>query len=234
MDRSEVLELSEVSKTFMGGGEPVSVLKELTWTVRRGDTIAIVGPSGIGKSTLLHVLGALDRPDRGRLLFGGRNLFDLDDAGLARIRNRHMGFVFQFHHLLPEFTALENVMMPARIAGMGIREARERAKALLDRVGLSHRLGHRVPQLSGGEQQRAALARALVMEPPFLFADEPTGNLDIENSHNVHDLLLEIHAERGCALVVVTHNMDLARMMQRQVTLMHGRIAEVCPSSLHI
>lgn len=225
MDKPEGLELLSVCKCFESGGSPVPVLKDLSWRVRPGDTVAIVGPSGIGKSTLLHILGALDRPDAGALMFQGNDIFSLDDAGLARIRNRHMGFVFQFHHLLPEFTALENVMMPAWIAGIGKREAQDRAKSLLDRVGLSHRLHHRVPQLSGGEQQRAALARALVMEPPFLLADEPTGNLDIENSRNVHELLLKIHAERGCALVVVTHNLELARMMDRQVTLVGGGVA---------
>ncbi|TYT73706.1 ABC transporter ATP-binding protein [Desulfobotulus mexicanus] len=225
-DCRDILELCGVHKTFLDGVQPVPVLKDVNWTVSRKDTIAIVGPSGIGKSTLLHIMGALDRPDAGKLLLNGRNILSLDDAGLARVRNGVMGFVFQFHHMLPEFTALENVMMPARIAGIAISEARGRSEELLDRMGLSHRMHHRTSQLSGGEQQRAALARALVMSPPFLFADEPTGNLDIDNSRKVHELLLEIHAEKKCALVVVTHNMELAGMMQTQITLRDGLVVD--------
>ncbi|TWI68157.1 lipoprotein-releasing system ATP-binding protein [Desulfobotulus alkaliphilus] len=224
-DATVTLELCGVHKTFLDGVQPVPVLKDVNWTVSRKDTIAIVGPSGIGKSTLLHIMGALDRPDSGKLLLNGRNVLSLDDAGLAKVRNRVMGFVFQFHHMLPEFTALENVMMPARIAGISATEARVRSEELLDRMGLCHRMHHRTAQLSGGEQQRTALARALVMSPPFLLADEPTGNLDIDNSRKVHELLLEIHEERQCALVVVTHNMELAGMMQTQITLRDGLVA---------
>ncbi|MCW7754202.1 ABC transporter ATP-binding protein [Desulfobotulus sp. H1] len=224
--RFETLVLSGVSKTFMDGVEPVPVLKDVNWTLSRQDSIAIVGPSGIGKSTLLHILGALDRPDRGSLLLDDRDILRLDDGGLARIRNEVMGFVFQFHHMLPEFSTLENVMMPARIGNMPFKEAKKKAAALLDRVGLSHRLDHRTAQLSGGEQQRAALARALIMSPSFLFADEPTGNLDIENSRKVHELLLEVHREWECGLVVVTHNLRLASMMKKKVTLKQGHIDE--------
>lgn len=221
-----LLQLSQVAKIFRDAEEAVEVLKDLDMDVRTGDTVAIVGPSGIGKSTLLHILGALDRPEKGDLLLNGENLLTLDDAALARVRNETMGFVFQFHHLLSEFTALENVMMPARIRGISVKKAEEAARELLERVGLAHRLQHKASQLSGGEQQRTALARALVMKPSFLLADEPTGNLDVENSEKIHELLMEIHQERGCALVVVTHNMNLAQRMKRQITLRHGCIAD--------
>lgn len=223
----DLLRLSEITKIFRDAEEAVEVLKDLDMEVGTGDTIAVVGPSGIGKSTLLHILGTLDRPEKGALLLNGKNLLTLDDTALARVRNETMGFVFQFHHLLSEFTALENVMMPARIRGISAKKAEHAARELLERVGLGHRLNHKASQLSGGEQQRTALARALVMKPSFLLADEPTGNLDVENSEKIHELLLEIHRERKCGLVVVTHNMNLAQRMKRQITLQHGRIADV-------
>lgn len=222
----DLLRLSKVTKVFRDAEEAVEVLKNLDLEVRSKDTIAVVGPSGIGKSTLLHILGALDRPEEGELLLNGQNLLTLDGTALARVRNESMGFVFQFHHLLSEFTALENVMMPARIRGIAVKKAEKSARELLERVGLGHRLHHKASQISGGEQQRTALARALIMEPSFLLADEPTGNLDAENSEKIHELLLEIHRERGCALVVVTHNTSLAQKMKRQITLRHGRIAD--------
>ncbi|MDL2286336.1 ABC transporter ATP-binding protein [Desulfococcaceae bacterium OttesenSCG-928-F15] len=222
----DLLRLSKVTKVFRDAEEAVEVLKNLDLEVRSKDTIAVVGPSGIGKSTLLHILGALDRPEEGELLLNDQNLLTLDGTALARVRNESMGFVFQFHHLLSEFTALENVMMPARIRGIAVKKAEKSARELLERVGLGHRLHHKASQISGGEQQRTALARALIMEPSFLLADEPTGNLDAENSERIHDLLLEIHRERGCALVVVTHNTSLAQKMKRQITLRHGRIAD--------
>lgn len=222
-----LLELSKITRVFRDAGDAVEVLKDLDLEVRTGDTLAVVGPSGIGKSTLLHILGALDRPEKGSLSLNGRNLLNLDDLALARVRNETMGFVFQFHHLLPEFTALENVMMPARIRGISAKKAEESACDLLKRVGLGHRLRHKPSQLSGGEQQRTALARALVMKPSFLLADEPTGNLDLENSEKIHALLMDIHRERGCALVVVTHNTSLAQRMKRQITLRGGRIVDV-------
>jgi lipoprotein-releasing system ATP-binding protein len=189
--------------------------------------LGIVGASGIGKSTLLHILGTLDRPDSGSLEYGGKNVLELDDSQLARFRNRTIGFVFQFHHLLPEFSALENTMMPALISGVGKKTARQAAETILDRVGLKDRLTHRAGELSGGEQQRVALARALVQRPAILLADEPTGNLDRMNSDHIHNLLMELNQEMGMALVVVTHNMELAALVSRRVTIFNGGLKEV-------
>jgi lipoprotein-releasing system ATP-binding protein len=205
----------------------VQVLRDLDFDLMAGETIAIIGASGIGKSTLLHILGTLDRPDSGSLSFSGENLFDYPDIRLAKFRNESIGFVFQFHHLLPEFSALENTMMPAFIQGWSKLRAVEAATEILVRVGLKERLNYRVGKLSGGEQQRVALARALVLKPPVLLADEPTGNLDRANSEQVHRLLLELNAEIGMTLVVVTHNLELAARMSRRVTLSEGRLAAV-------
>jgi lipoprotein-releasing system ATP-binding protein len=173
---------------------------------------------------LLHILGTLDRPDQGSLIYRGEDVFQYDDQQLARFRNRTMGFVFQFHHLLPEFSALENAMMPALIRGLDKKDARKTAEAILTRVGLADRLHHKVTDLSGGEQQRVALARALALRPVILLADEPTGNLDKGNSEQIHRLLLELNQEMGMAMIVVTHNMELASFMQRQATLVDGRL----------
>jgi lipoprotein-releasing system ATP-binding protein len=188
--------------------------------------MAIVGASGIGKSTLLHILGTLDRPEDGELTIAGADVLHLDAERLARFRNRTIGFVFQFHHLLAEFTALENVMMPALIAGRDRHSARVAAASVLERVGLSARLDYRVGKLSGGEQQRVALARAVVLRPPLLLADEPTGNLDRTNSRQVHGLLLELNREQAMTLVVVTHNLELAGLMSRRVTIADGQLVE--------
>jgi lipoprotein-releasing system ATP-binding protein len=184
----------------------------------------VIGASGIGKSTLLHVLGALDRPDAGRVHYKGESVFDWPDVQLARFRNQSIGFVFQFHHLLPEFSAMENAMMPALIYGWSRKRSAQAAREILGRVGLQDRLDYRVGKLSGGEQQRVALARALVLRPPLLLADEPTGNLDRKNAEQVHRLLLELNREFGMALVVVTHNMELAACMARRETLVDGRL----------
>jgi lipoprotein-releasing system ATP-binding protein len=186
----------------------------------------VVGASGIGKSTLLHILGTLDRPEAGRLFYRGEDVFRYDDLRLARFRNASIGFVFQFHHLLPEFSALENVMMPALINGQERQAAQALARQGLVRVGLEARLDYRVNKLSGGEQQRVALARALVLKPALLLADEPTGNLDQRNSEEVHRLLLELNREVGMALVVVTHNPELASFMGRRVTIADGKLVE--------
>ncbi|MFZ5569708.1 MAG: ABC transporter ATP-binding protein [Thermodesulfobacteriota bacterium] len=202
----------------------LSVLSDVNFSFRKGETIAIVGASGIGKSTLLHIIGSLDRPDQGSLYFEGRDVFQLDDVELARHRNRSIGFVFQFHHLLAEFSALENAMMPLLIAGIDKQQARKTAEAFLVRVGLGNRLSHRVNELSGGEQQRVALARALVLQPALLLADEPTGNLDIQNSRQVHALFLELNREFNMTMVVVTHNMELASLMSRRVTVANGQL----------
>jgi len=200
-----------LSKTYMGEAAPVPVFRNLEFTLAEGVFAAVMGPSGVGKSTLLHLLGGIDRPDSGRVEIFGVSLEDLCPRERARFRNERIGFVFQFHHLLPEFTAEENVAFPHRIAGVSSREARERAAALLERVGLADRRLHMSRALSGGEQQRVAIARALARSPSLLLADEPTGNLDAESARSVFDLLAELHRERGMTTVLVTHNPDLAK-----------------------
>lgn len=223
-----LLKAQDLCKSFQGSnGTRLKILNRLGFEAAPAETVAVVGASGIGKSTLLHILGTLDQPDSGALFFGDQSLFDLDEAQLARFRNRSVGFVFQFHHLLAEFTALENTMMPLLIQGQDRKTASRAAEAILVRVGLQDRLGQRVPRLSGGEQQRVALARALVHQPPLLLADEPTGNLDRKNSEQVHKLLLELNQEFGMTLVVVTHNSQLAAYMSRRVTLSEGQLAEM-------
>ena len=188
-----------------------------------GETIALVGASGAGKSTLLHILGTIDRPTSGTVLFGGEDVFRRNDAALAAFRNSAIGFVFQFHHLLPEFSALENAMMPALIGGMRKGAAEAVATELLRDVGLSHRLTHRPGELSGGEQQRVAIARALVLSPQLLLADEPTGNLDMKTSDEVHELLADIHRRKGITLIIVTHNERLAARMARTIRMVDGK-----------
>jgi lipoprotein-releasing system ATP-binding protein len=205
----------------------VEVLTGISLAIARGETVAVIGASGVGKSTLLHLLGALDKPSSGRVLLDGVDLIQQDERTLAEIRNRKIGFVFQFHHLLPEFTAIENAAMPAMINRMNRRQALGQAEAILVRVGLADRLNHRVGEMSGGEQQRVALARALVMEPQLLLADEPTGNLDSRTGERINELLMELNAEKGLTSVVVTHNLDLAQMMSRQIRLVEGQAVEV-------
>jgi lipoprotein-releasing system ATP-binding protein len=220
-----LLAARRLCKRFRSGGAVVNVLQDMDFDLWSGETVAIIGASGIGKSTLLHILGTLDRPDSGSLRFNDESVLDYPDDRLARFRNEAIGFVFQFHHLLPEFSALENTLMPALIQGWSRPRAAEAATAILERVGLQERLDYRVGKLSGGEQQRVALARALVLRPPVLLADEPTGNLDRANSEQIHRLLLELNAEISMTLVVVTHNLDLAACMARRVTLRDGRLA---------
>ena len=221
-----LIQASGISKIYNHSGARIVVLNQLAFKLGLGETIGIVGASGIGKSTLLHVLGTLDRPDTGILEYSGKDVLILDDSRLARFRNRAIGFVFQFHHLLPEFSALENTMMPALIGGVGKKAATEAAKSILVRVGLKDRLTHRASELSGGEQQRVALARALVLRPSILLADEPTGNLDRKNSDHIHSLLMALNQEMGMALVVVTHNMELAALVSRRVTIANGALQE--------
>lgn len=228
-DGSSLISGRGISRKFQSDGGQLQVLRDVNFDFRAGETVAVVGASGIGKSTLLHIIGSLDRPDAGRLYFQGRDVFMLDDTALAEHRNRCIGFVFQFHHLLPEFTALENTMMPALIGGHEKAVARESAEKILVRVGLADRMGHRVNALSGGEQQRVALARALVLKPALLLADEPTGNLDIRNSEQVHELFLELNRELGMTMIVVTHNIALAKIMSRRVTITDGTLTEVSP-----
>jgi lipoprotein-releasing system ATP-binding protein len=221
-----MIALRNLSKTYYSSGNRICILREVDFDIAAGETLAVVGASGIGKSTLLHILGALDVPDSGSLLFQGQDVLGYDRLRMAGFRNQMVGFVFQFHHLLPEFTALENTMMPGLIRGMAKQRAREAAEAILVRVGLEDRLSFRVDLLSGGEQQRVALARALVLQPPVLLADEPTGNLDRKNSAQVHALLRELNQELNMTLVVVTHNMELASMMTRRVTIIDEKLVE--------
>jgi lipoprotein-releasing system ATP-binding protein len=220
-----VLEARDVWKSYRGGdGALLPVLSGVTLTVSQGEMVAIVGASGAGKSTLLHVLGALDRPARGFVVIGGRPIAELPDDALAALRNQTVGFVFQFHHLLREFSALENVMMPLRIAGVAPPVARSRAEEILARVGLSGRMHHRPAELSGGEQQRTAVARALVVDPAVLLADEPSGNLDHANAERLHELFAELARDLEVGMVVVTHNRSLAARADRVLLLEDGQL----------
>jgi lipoprotein-releasing system ATP-binding protein len=222
-----VLEAVDLAKTYVGGdGGLISVLDGVNLRVARGEMVAIVGASGAGKSTLLHLLGALDRPTRGTISIAGEQVEDRSDEELSILRNKRVGFVFQFHHLLREFSALENVMMPLRIAGWSVQRARGRAEELLSRVGLAGRMTHRPSELSGGEQQRTAVARALAMDPAVLLADEPSGNLDHANSSRLHDLFVELSRDLEIAMVVVTHNRSLALRADRALLLEDGRLTE--------
>jgi lipoprotein-releasing system ATP-binding protein len=222
-----LVSVRSINKSFENSGYRIDILQEASLDLYAGETISIVGASGIGKSTFLHILGTLDRPDKGQLFFKGKDVFRFNDAALARFRNRSIGFVFQFHHLLPEFSAIENTMMPGLIKGSMKAEVRKEAETILEKVGLQDRMHHRMGELSGGEQQRVALARALVLHPAVLLADEPTGNLDKENSQHIHRLLLELNRELGMTLVVVTHNSDLAKQMFRRITISDGKLEEV-------
>ncbi|HVY49169.1 MAG TPA: ABC transporter ATP-binding protein [Minicystis sp.] len=216
--------VEQLEKTFVHMGRALQVLRGIDLTIDEGEVLAIVGPSGAGKSTLLHCIGTLDVPTRGRIRLGNDDLTGLSSSRLAAIRNRTIGFVFQFHHLLPEFNALENVMMPGLIQGKTKKEMEAPATALLAEVGLGHRVTHRPGELSGGEQQRVALARALVLQPKLLLADEPTGNLDSATSEAMHDLFFDINKKHGTTIVVVTHNAGFAESMPRVVGMKDGSI----------
>ena len=217
------LEALALHKEFIGGdGSTLRILRGLDFAVLPNETVAVIGSSGAGKSTLLHLLGALDRPSSGTVRVGGEDVALMDDGGLADLRNRRIGFVFQFHHLLREFSALENVMIPCLVGGRPRPAAEETARELLTAVGLQHRLTHLTRQLSGGEQQRVAVARALANDPVVLLADEPSGNLDTKTSKELHDLLFELREERGLAMVLVTHNLELAGRTDRVMELRDG------------
>lgn len=219
------LEARGLEKRFpVGDGSELHVLQGVSLLLAPGEAVAIVGASGAGKSTLLHLLGALDRPTAGEVLLGGNRVSGLTDEELAAARNHHVGFVFQFHHLLREFTALENVMMPALVGGVPFGQARERARNLLHAVGVEGRAGHKPRQLSGGEQQRVAVARALVNDPLVLLADEPSGNLDSASSERLHDLLFRLREEQGLSMVIVTHNPELAGRADRELVMADGRL----------
>ncbi len=219
-----MLELHQVTKSFAHNAVSIEVLKGVDLVVRRGESLAITGASGAGKSTLLNIMGTLEPPTQGAVRFEGRDIQDLEETELCQLRNRGMGFVFQFHHLLPEFDAFENTLMPALIARMSRREAEARAEGILTRVGLKARLTHRVGELSGGEQQRVAIARALVMSPKLLLADEPTGNLDMTTGDGIVDLLVSLNRSEALTMVIVTHNQRLAQRMSRQIEIVDGRV----------
>ena len=222
MSAAPLLTAHHVSKHYGDGTGRIHVLNDVELTVNRGEMVGIVGVSGSGKTTLLQVLGTLDTPSTGTIRFNGNKLTTMGDSQLAAFRNRELGFIFQFHHLLPEFTALENVMMPGLIGGMDKKKAADKARDLLASVELDHRTGHKISELSGGEQQRTALARALIMKPALLLADEPTGNLDNRSGNMVFDLLHKLCREYSLATLMVTHNMALANRMDRCLTLENG------------
>ena len=218
--------LENLSKTFIKDGNRIEVLRNLNLEIKKGESLAVVGVSGAGKSTLIHILGTLDHPTTGTLSINGHNVFEWNEKKLATFRNETIGFVFQFNNLLPEFSALENTVMPALIGGLKKKEAMDKARQVLEEVGLDQRLKHKPGELSGGEQQRVAIARALVMEPEILLADEPTGNLDTETGKKIEDTLLNLNAKKGITLIVVTHNKVLADRMSGRIVLRDGKIYE--------
>lgn len=215
-----------ISKVFGSGAHSIELFRDMDLMIRRGERIAIVGASGAGKTTLLHILGTLEKPTGGKVFYGGQDIFQWDDKALAQFRNRNIGFVFQFHYLLPEFNALENVMMPGLIGDKSPKEMRSKATQLLERLGLSHRIHHRIGEMSGGEQQRVAVARALVLSPSIFLADEPSGNLDTRTGRTLHELLVSLNEELGLTMVIVTHNPELASMMHRTLRLVDGQLYE--------
>ncbi|MGB2988649.1 MAG: ABC transporter ATP-binding protein [Candidatus Zixiibacteriota bacterium] len=218
-----VLEGIDIHKSFQTGAETLHVLKGVNIGIRRGEIVSVVGASGVGKSTLLHILGALDRPTEGKVRLDSTDVFALNDKKLAHLRNKTVGFVFQFHHLLPEFSALENVMMPRLIAGEDISLIREKAEGFLSEVGLGERIHHKPGELSGGERQRVAVARALVNEPQIVIADEPSGNLDKATGEELHNLISELNQKKGQTFIIATHNQLLAQRAHRIITLVDGK-----------
>ena len=231
-----LIEVQNLKKYFITKAGELQVLKGIDLSIKEGEMVGIVGASGVGKSTLLHILGALDKPTSGNVFCNGNDIFSLDENSLASFRNKSVGFVFQFHHLLPEFTALENVMMPGLISmGLGgvqgfrdlsYKDVTERAERLLNELGLSERRGHRPGELSGGEQQRVAVARALILEPKVVLADEPTGNLDTTTGEELFNLLVHLNKEKGITFVIVTHNESLSKRCHRVLKMVNGRVAD--------
>ncbi|MHB8909215.1 MAG: ABC transporter ATP-binding protein [Syntrophales bacterium] len=222
-----MIQVQNLSKTFLKDGLAIEVLKGLNLRIDTGESLAVVGVSGSGKSTLIHILGTLDHPSSGTILYDSVDVFTWPEQKLAAFRNQKIGFIFQFHNLLPEFTSLENTMMPALIRRMPQGEAKRRAEAILAEVGLGDRITHKPGELSGGEQQRVAIARALILEPEILLADEPTGNLDTETGKKIEEILVALNKKKGITLIVVTHNQSLADRMSRQIGLRDGRIYTV-------
>ena len=218
-----LLHIENIHKSFENNGTVINVLKGIDLQVLSGESLSITGPSGSGKSTLLNIMGTLEPPSKGTVFFKHRNVYETDELGLCKIRNREIGFVFQLHHLLPEFNAEENTKIPALISGYSQEKSTEMAVAILSQMGLRDRLRHRVGELSGGEQQRVAIARALVMGPQLLLADEPTGNLDKVTGNEITELLLSLNKSKGLALIIATHNLELAHQMSRQLLLVDGR-----------
>jgi lipoprotein-releasing system ATP-binding protein len=219
-----MLELRDIHKSFRHTGNTIQVLNGIDVIINPGDSLAVVGASGVGKSTLLHIMGTLEPPTKGTVRFETQDISRMDEAALCRLRNREIGFIFQFHHLLPEFNALENTIMPALIAGIDQNTSKKEARDILTEVGLGERLNHRVGELSGGEQQRVAIARALLMKPKLLLADEPTGNLDRMTGEEIMDLLLSMREERGLSMVIATHNQRLAERMSTVMEIVDGHI----------
>jgi lipoprotein-releasing system ATP-binding protein len=219
----DLLEARDISKSFRTEAGELRVLNGISVGIKAGEMVGIIGASGAGKSTLLHILGALDRPTSGHVLFQGKDISTLDEKALARFRNMSIGFVFQFHHLLPEFSSLENVVLPGMIGGMDVRETQERAKEILGELGLSKRMRHRPGELSGGEQQRVAVARALIRNPQMVLADEPTGNLDTATGNDLFELFIELNRKKGITFVVVTHNKSLSDRCHRVLEMADGR-----------
>ncbi len=224
MSNEVLISVQNLEKSFKTGKKTLKVLKNLNFGIMKGEMVAIMGPSGVGKSTLLHLMGTLDRPSTGKILFNQTNLFEMNDRRLADFRNKNIGFVFQFHHLLPEFTAQENVMMPLLIQGIKRKDASERANTILGDLELGDRISHKTGELSGGEQQRVAIARALANDPEVILADEPTGNLDQKTGEKVHHLLKELKQAKNKTLVVVTHNNKLSDYMDRVLIMEDGKI----------
>jgi len=223
-NKENILKVNNIHKSYKNGETVIEVLKGVDFTVKRGEVLSIMGPSGAGKSTLLNIIGTLELPDNGEILYNNINPFDLDEKRLAKFRNEKIGFVFQFHHLLPEFTALENVMVPSIIYNDDFEKAREKAHSLLDRVGLGDRINHKPAQLSGGERQRVAVARAMINNPEVILADEPTGNLDIENGENLLKLILDLNTSLGVTFIIATHNLEVSKICARTIYLRDGKI----------
>jgi lipoprotein releasing system ATP-binding protein len=219
-----VLEVKNLKKEYKSKENNVIVFDDINFYLNKGDFVSLMGPSGIGKSTLLNILGTLDRPDKGEVLYNGRNPFQLSEKEKARFRNEEIGFVFQFHHLLPEFTALENVMMPAIVYRQRDNSVEKRARELLENVGLTHRIGHKPSEMSGGERQRVAVARSLINNPDVILADEPSGNLDLQNSKNLVDLLLQLNQEYGNTFIIATHNPDIAQKTEKVLIMEENQL----------